>query len=54
MKTSKKNILKKKVLRTSPLHIALDTYSGTKNALENFFLLVSNDGIIFDQYKKKE
>ena len=33
------------------LHLDLDTYSGTKSALQNFFPLVSKGGVvIFDEY----
>ena len=36
------------------LHLDLDTYSGTKSALGNFFPLVSKGGVvIFDEYGER-
>ena len=49
--TSKNYVKNHKGFRISLLHIDLDTYNGTKHALENFFPLVSKGGIvIFDEY----
>lgn len=51
VKTSKKYANKNRGFRISLLHLDLDTYSGTKSALENFFPLVSKGGVvIFDEY----
>ena len=54
MRTSKNYSKKNRGFRISLLHIDLDTYSGTKSALENFFPLVSKGGIvIFDEYGER-
>jgi hypothetical protein len=51
IKTSKNYVMKNKGSRISLLHLDLDTYAGTKCALENFYPLVSPGGvIIFDEY----
>jgi hypothetical protein len=51
IKTSKNYVKNHKGFRISLLHIDLDTYNGTKHALENFFPLVSKGGIVvFDEY----
>lgn len=51
VKTSKSYAEKFKGFRISLLHIDLDTYNGTKHALENFFPLVSKGGVVvFDEY----
>lgn len=51
IKTSKNYVKNHKGFRISLLHIDLDTYNGTKSALENFFPLVSKGGIVvFDEY----
>ena len=52
--TSKNYCKKNKGFRISLLHLDLDTYSGTKSSLENFFPLVSKNGIvIFDEYGER-
>ena len=44
-------LVKGDIVRISLLHIDLDTYNGTKHALENFFPLVSKGGVVvFDEY----
>ena len=49
--TSKKYIKNNRGFRISLLHLDLDTYEGTKHALNNFFPFVSPGGIIvFDEY----
>lgn len=54
VKTSKKYSETNRGFRISLLHLDLDTYSGTKSALENFFPLVSKGGvIIFDEYGER-
>lgn len=54
VKTSKIYSKKNRGFRISLLHLDLDTYSGTKSALKNFFPLVSKDGIvIFDEYGER-
>ncbi len=51
VKTSKKYSINNRGFRISLLHLDLDTYSGTKSALKNFFPLVSKGGVvIFDEY----
>ena len=51
VKTSKKYVEKNRGFRISLLHLDLDTYEGTKHALNNFFPHVSPGGIvIFDEY----
>lgn len=51
VKTSQNYKNKNRGFRISLLHLDLDTYSGTKSALQNFFPLVSKGGvIIFDEY----
>ena len=51
IKTSKKYVTKNRGFRISLLHLDLDTYEGTKHALNNFFPLVSKGGVlIFDEY----
>lgn len=51
IKTSKSYIKKNRGFRISLLHLDLDTYEGTKHALNNFFPLVSKKGIVvFDEY----
>jgi hypothetical protein len=50
-KTSKKYISKKYGFKISLLHLDLDTYSGKKSSLINFFPKVSKGGIIIlDEY----
>jgi len=50
-KTAKNYAKKNKGCRISLLHLDLDTYAGTKCALENFYPLVSPGGvIILDEY----
>ena len=50
-KTSKKYISKNYGFKISLLHLDLDTYSGTKSSLINFFPKVSKGGvIILDEY----
>tara|TARA_B110000503_G_scaffold134629_1_gene213927 strand:+ start:1570 stop:2220 length:651 start_codon:yes stop_codon:yes gene_type:complete len=50
-KTSKKYISKNYGFKISLLHLDLDTYSGTKSSLINFFPKVSKGGIIIlDEY----
>lgn len=54
IKTSSNYVKKNKGFRISLLNLDLDTYEGTKAALENFYPLVSKDGIIiFDEYGKR-
>jgi len=49
--TSKKYIKNNRGFRISLLHLDLDTYEGTKHALNNFFPHISSGGIIvFDEY----
>lgn len=49
--TSKKYVKNNRGFRISLLHLDLDTYEGTKHALNNFFPFVSPGGIIiFDEY----
>jgi len=51
IKTSKKYVKDNRGFRISLLHLDLDTYQGTKHALNNFFPHVSPGGIIiFDEY----
>ena len=51
VKTSQNYKNKNRGFRISLLHLDLDTYSGTKSALQNFFPLVSKGGVvIFDEY----
>ncbi len=51
IKTSKQYIKKNRGFRISLLHLDLDTYEGTKEALKNFFPLVSKGGVVvFDEY----
>lgn len=51
IKTSKSYIKKNRGFRISLLHLDLDTYEGTKHALNNFFPLVSKKGVVvFDEY----
>jgi hypothetical protein len=50
-KTAKKYVKKNYGFKISLLHLDLDTYVGTKSALENFFPFVSKGGIIvLDEY----
>tara|TARA_B100000989_G_scaffold81467_3_gene58181 strand:+ start:569 stop:1222 length:654 start_codon:yes stop_codon:yes gene_type:complete len=50
-KTSVKYCKKNRGFKISLLHLDLDTYAGTKAALENFFPLVSKGGVVvFDEY----
>ena len=54
IKTSSSYVKKNKGFRISLLNLDLDTYEGTKAALENFYPLVSKNGIIiFDEYGKR-
>lgn len=54
IKTSLNYVKKNKGFRISLLNLDLDTYEGTKAALENFYPLVSKNGIIiFDEYGKR-
>jgi hypothetical protein len=54
IKTSSNYVKKNKGFRISLLNLDLDTYEGTKAALENFYPLVSKNGIIiFDEYGKR-
>ena len=54
VKTSKKYSKTNRGFRISLLHLDLDTYSGTKSALENFFTVVSKGGVvIFDEYGER-
>ena len=51
VKTSKKYCKDNRGFRISLLHLDLDTYEGTKHALNNFFPYVSRGGVvIFDEY----
>ena len=51
VKTSKKYVKSNKGFRISLLNLDLDTYEGTKHALNNFFPFLSPGGvIIFDEY----
>lgn len=51
VQTSKKYIKNNRGFRISLLHLDLDTYEGTKHALNNFFPYISPGGIIiFDEY----
>ena len=51
VKTSKKYVKKNYGFKISLLHLDLDTYSGTKSALINFFPKLSKGGIvILDEY----
>lgn len=51
VKTSKKYVKENRGFRISLLHLDLDTYEGTKHALNNFYPHVSPGGvIIFDEY----
>ena len=51
IKTSKKYVKDNRGFRISLLHLDLDTYEGTKHALNNFFPHISPGGvIIFDEY----
>ena len=54
IKTSSNYVKKNKGFRISLLNLDLDTYEGTKAALENFYPLVSKNGIIiFYGYGKR-
>ena len=54
IKTSLNYVKKNKGFRISLLNLDLDTYEGTRAALENFYPLVSKNGIIiFDEYGKR-
>ena len=54
VKSSAKYVKNNKGFRISLLNLDLDTYEGTKAALENFYPLVSKNGIIiFDEYGKR-
>jgi len=54
IKTSSHYVKKNRGFRISLLNLDLDTYEGTKAALENFYPLVSKNGIIiFDEYGKR-
>ncbi len=54
IKSSLKYVKKNKGFRISLLNLDLDTYEGTKAALENFYPVVSKNGIIiFDEYGKR-
>ena len=54
IKISSNYVKKNKGFRISLLNLDLDTYEGTKAALENFYPLVSKNGIIiFDEYGKR-
>ena len=51
VKTSKQYCKDNRGFRISLLHLDLDTYEGTKHALNNFFPYVSHGGVIvFDEY----
>jgi hypothetical protein len=51
VQSSKKYIKNNRGFRISLLHLDLDTYEGTKHALNNFFPCISPGGIIiFDEY----
>ena len=51
IKTSRNYAEKNRGFRISLLNLDLDTYEGTKHALQNFFPLVSKGGVvIFDEY----
>jgi len=53
-KTAKGYVKKNKGFRISLLHLDLDTYHGTKSALENFYPLVSKGGlIVIDEYSSR-
>tara|TARA_B000000557_G_C20748891_1_gene432008 strand:+ start:23 stop:679 length:657 start_codon:yes stop_codon:yes gene_type:complete len=53
-KTAKKYVKKNYGFKISLLHLDLDTYSGTKAALENFFPYLSKGGIvILDEYASR-
>ncbi len=54
IKTSAKYVKKNKGFRISLLNLDLDTYEGTKAALENFYPVLSKNGIIIlDEYGKR-
>ena len=54
IKTSANYVKKNKGFRISLLNLDLDTYEGTKAALENFYPVVSKNGIIIlDEYGKR-
>tara|TARA_B110000027_G_scaffold132611_1_gene159163 strand:+ start:1783 stop:2433 length:651 start_codon:yes stop_codon:yes gene_type:complete len=54
IKTSANYVKNNKGFRISLLNLDLDTYEGTKAALENFYPMVSKNGIIiFDEYGKR-
>ena len=54
IKTSTEYVKKNKGFRISLLNLDLDTYEGTKTALENFYPIVSKNGIIvLDEYGKR-
>ncbi|MDB3944012.1 TylF/MycF family methyltransferase [Candidatus Pelagibacter sp.] len=54
IKTSKKYVKENKGFRISLLNLDLDTYEGTKAALENFYPIISKNGIIIlDEYGKR-
>ena len=53
-KTAPNYVKKNKGFRISLLHLDLDTYHGTKSALQNFYPLVSKGGlIILDEYSSR-
>lgn len=53
-KTSANYVKNNKGFRISLLNLDLDTYEGTKSALENFYPVVSKNGIIIlDEYGKR-
>ena len=54
IKTSADYVKKNKGFRISLLNLDLDTYEGTKAALENFYPIISKNGIIIlDEYGKR-
>ena len=54
IKTSNKYIIKNKGFKISLLHLDLDTYQGTKSALDTFYKKISRGGIILlDEYGKR-
>jgi hypothetical protein len=54
VKTSANYVKNNKGFRISLLNLDLDTYEGTKAALENFYPIISKNGIIiFDEYGKR-
>ena len=54
IKTSVDYVKKNKGFRISLLNLDLDTYEGTKAALENFYPIISKNGIIIlDEYGKR-